>query len=175
MLHSQYSAAAQAAVAYVRSTIRYRGLNTAGGWIRNPLEVNQKFASRIYSLYTGAKRDAAYKGPFDPKYYINQLDRLARDAGTGNCSELSAVAFNYLEGKPVKPIDYFAVYRGSWNHAFVVLNRDSKVPVGDFPTWSYGAVLCDPLYDRFGDACMLRLWYAKMFPLKDTDVMCRVG
>ena len=62
------------------------------------------------------------------------------------------------------------MYRGSWNHAFVVLNRDQSVPVSDFANWSRLAVVCDPLYDRAGDAGFLSAWYPRMFPLRDRDV-----
>ena len=50
------------------------------------------------------------------------------------------------------------MYRGSWNHAFVVLNRDRSVPVSDFANWSRLAVVCDPLYDRAVDAGFLATW-----------------
>ena len=51
------------------------------------------------------------------------------------------MAFNYLKGQGIAPIDYFAVWRGGWNHAFVVLNRDAKIPVPDFAKWKlYHAV-----------------------------------
>ena len=62
------------------------------------------------------------------------------------------------------------MYRGSWNHAFVVLNRDQSVPVSDFANWSRLAVVCDPLYDRVGDAGFLSTWYPRMFPLRGSDL-----
>ncbi len=171
---SDYRRAAQSAVAHVKAKVRYRGLNTAGGWIRNPLEVPQKFAARIESQVVGSRRSAAYKGEFDPVRYINELERLAIDTGTGNCSELSAVAFKYLVKANVRPIEYFGVFRGSWDHAFVVLNRPADVPVRDFVRWSYSAVLCDPLYDRSADAGFLATWFPKAFPLSDDDLMVRL-
>lgn len=175
MTFSEYMAAAKAAVTHVRSSVRYRGLNTAGGWIRDPLNVPQKFAARIDSKIQGAQRSAQYQGRLVGEYYINEMEKLARDTNTGNCSELTAVAFNYLKARGVSPIDYFAVFRGSWNHAFVILNRDAGVPVSDFAKWSYSAVVCDPLYDRAGDAGFLATWYSRMFPLKAADVLHRVG
>jgi hypothetical protein len=174
MLHSGYRTSAQSAVQYVKSAVRYRGLNTAGGWIRNPLESNLKFAARLYSKYLGETRSDDYKGPFNPVVYINQLERLALESQTGNCSELSAVAFKYLVRANIRPIEYFAVFRGSWNHAFIVLNRDASIPIKDFAKWSYDAVVCDPLYDRSADAGMLAPWYSKMFPLTDDDLMVRL-
>src|SRR5689334_5718883 len=99
MVHSDYANAAAAAVSYVKSSVRYRGLNTAGGWIRHPTEVEWKFASRIATLVLGIKMDAEYKGDFNGEYYVNQLEKLAKQSKTGNCSELSAVAFNYLKNQ----------------------------------------------------------------------------
>jgi len=174
MEFSQYVNAANAAISYVKQNVRYRGLNTAGGWIRNPAEVPQKFAARIDSVRTGSQRSAQYSGPFDGDVYINELDRLAKETGTGNCSELSAVAFNYLRNQGVRPIDYFAVWRGSWNHAFVVLNRPADQPLARFDQWSRYAVVCDPLYDRAGDAGFLATWYPKIHPFTDKDLLRRL-
>jgi len=50
MVFSDYLSAAKNAKAHVKSQVRYRGLNTAGEWIRDPLDVQQKFAARITSI-----------------------------------------------------------------------------------------------------------------------------
>jgi hypothetical protein len=173
MEHSGYLKAAESAITHVKGNVRYRGLNTAGGWIRNPAEAQQKVAARLDSVITGAIRSGQFHGGFDAENYINEMDRLAKDTNTGNCSELSAVAFNYLKGQGITPIDYFAVFRGGWNHSFVILNRDARIPVSDFAKWSYDAVVCDPLYDRAADAGFLGPWYPRMFPLKSADVLYR--
>ena len=174
MYQSEYRAASQGAIAYVKGHVQYRGLNTAGGWIRNPLDVSQKFAARIDSTITGMRRSSEYKGGFNRELYINEMDRLARDTQTGNCSELSAVAFNYLKVQGVLPIDYFGVFRGNWNHAFVILNRDATTQITDFAKWSEPAVLCDPLYDRSADAGFLATWYPRIYPFKASDVVYRI-
>ena len=174
MEQSQYSTAAHAAINFVKNTVRYRGLNTAGGWIRNPAEIPQKFAARIDSLRKGEQRSAKYQGAFSGENYVNEMAQLAKETQTGNCSELSAVAFNFLKAQGIRPLDYFGVFRGGWNHAFVILNRDAATPLSNFKDWSYAAVLCDPLYDRAADAGYLATWYARMFPLKDSDVKYRI-
>jgi hypothetical protein len=174
MLHSEYASAAQRAIDYVKSTVKYRGLNTAGGWIRNPTDVGQKFAARIESLSEGAKRSAQHKGGFSGSVYVNELEKLVVETQTGNCSELSAVAFNYLDRQGIHPIDYFAVFRGGWNHAFVVLNRDASIPIGNFAKWSEYAVVCDPLYDRSAIAGMLAPWYSRSIPFRPPDVKYRL-
>jgi hypothetical protein len=174
MQHSEYVAAAHAAVAHVRANVKYRGLNTGGGWIRNPANIPQKFAARIDSLQKGKERSDQYKGGFNGELYVNEMEKLAKETQTGNCSELSAVAFNYLKLRGVRPIDYFGVFRGGWNHAFVILNRDAATPIADFAKWSYTAVLCDPLYDRAADAGFLATWYPRIHPCLAKDVMYRL-
>lgn len=174
MMHSEYLTSAQLAIAYVKQQVRYRGLNTPAGWIRDPLNVVQKFDARINSLREGARMDAQYNGPFNPQVYVDNLEKLAKDTNTGNCSELSAVAFNFLKRKGTRPLELYLVFRGHWNHAFVILNRDGKAAVSDFANWSYQAVLCDPLYDRAADAGNLAIWYPRMFPMKASDLAWRI-
>ncbi|WP_155121228.1 hypothetical protein [Bryobacter aggregatus] len=170
----EYRAMAKGALSEVRSVVRYRGLNTAGGWIRDPLNIPQKFAARLKSQSLGNERSEKYKGPFDPVRYIHEMAALAKDSNTGNCSELSAVAFKFLARKQVTPIEYFGVFRGGWNHAFVVLNRPSDIPLNEFAKWSVNAVVCDPLYDRSADAGFLAAWYPRMFPLTEKDIFLRI-
>lgn len=170
MVFSEYLSAAKGAITYVKSQVRYRGLNTGGGWIRDPLHVPQKFAARIKSLNMESENHAAMANT-DAGWdqFVDQWIREALASQTGNCCELSALAFRYLQRQCIRPVEYFAVYRGSWNHAFVVLNRDQSVPVADFARWSRLAVVCDPLYDRAADAGFLSTWYPRMFPLVDRD------
>lgn len=174
MLHSEYKAAAAAALTHIQAKVKYRGLNTAGGWIRHPLDVPEKFIARIQSKLIGEERSAAYNNKFNPEVYIPELAKLGIETGTGNCSELSAVGFMHLNRLQIRPIEYFGVFRGSWNHAFVILNRPS-IPVANFKEWSYQAIVLDPLYDRVADAGFLATWYPRMFPLKDDDLVVRVG
>jgi hypothetical protein len=56
MVFSEYLSAAKGAITYVKSQVRYRGLNTGGGWIRDPLDVPQKFAARITSLNMASEK-----------------------------------------------------------------------------------------------------------------------
>ena len=171
MVFSEYLAAAKGAVEHVKGQVRYRGLNTGGGWIRHPNEVKEKFAARIYSLYLEREnRNAMANREAGWNEFVDQWIREAKTSQTGNCCELSALAFRYLQGQGIRSVEFFAAYRGSWNHAFVVLNRDQSVAVRDYATWSRLAVVCDPLYDRAANAGFLAAWYPRMFPLRDTDV-----
>lgn len=170
MVFSEYLAAAKGAIEHVKGQVRYRSLNTGGGWIRHPTEVPEKFSARMYSLDLATKnRNAMANREAGWEDFVDQWIREAKASQTGNCCELSALAYRYLQGQGIRPVEYFAVYRGSWNHAFVVLNRDQNVPVRDFASWSRLAVVCDPLYDRAADAGFLAAWYPRMFPLRDVD------
>ena len=127
-----------------------------GGWIRDPLYVPQKFAARIKSLNMASENRAAVaniEAGWDQN--VDQWIREALASQTGNCCELSAIAFRYLQRQGIRPVEFFGVYRGSWNHAFVVLNHDQSVQVRDFANWSRLAVVCDPSYDglRTRDFC----------------------
>lgn len=170
MVFSEYLSAAKAAVRHVQGSVRYRGLNTGGGWIRHPTELTEKFVARAGLMWLDAvtRREYAHKEA-NWETFVDEWRKQALSTQTGNCSELSALAYRYLQEKGIRPVEYFGVYRGSWNHAFVILNRDQSVPIHDFAKWSYRAVVCDPLYDRAGDAGFLATWYPKMFPLRDGD------
>lgn len=174
MHHSEYRAAADRAVAYVKTNVKYRGLNTAGGWIRNPADIPQKVSALVDATVTGIARSAAHKGGFNAETYVNEMEKLTKDTDTGNCSGLAAVAFNFLKREGVRPIDYFAVFRGGWDHAFVILNRDAKTPVADLAKWSEFAVLCDPQADRVWYAGRLATWYPQAIPLRTADVAYRI-
>ena len=175
VVFSQWVSTGKAAIAHVQERVRYRGLNTAGGWIRNTSEYPNKFGARIYQKILGLYRDSQSDGSFDARTYIEQVAKLGIDSQTGNCSELSAIAFLHLEKMGIAPIDYVAAWRGSWNHAFVLLNRDASQPISDFAAWSRYAVVCDPLYDRAADAGYLPRWYPRLLPLREKDVILRIG
>ena len=151
MVFSQYLSAAKGAIDYVKGQARYRGLNTGGRWIRDPLDVPQKFAACIKSLNMASENRAAManiEAGWDQ--FVDQWIREALASQTGNCCELSAIAFRYLQRQGIRPVEFFGVYRGGWNHALGVLTRDHSVSVSDFANWSRPAVVCDPLYDPPG-------------------------
>jgi hypothetical protein len=170
-----YDTAAKEALKHIRSRVRYRGLNTLGGWIRNPFEGTEKFVARLTNKVMGAVADKEYGNKkFNPDYYIEQVALVGEASNTGNCSELSAIGYLYLERTGLRPIEYFGVYRSAWNHAFIILNRPEGSTLSDLKSWSSQAVVCDPLYDRADEAGMLAIWYPRMFPLVEKDLFVRV-
>lgn len=174
MLFSQYLGHAKAAIKHCQGAVRYRGINTPGGWLRHPLELNNLVLAGATNFVAGRVMNAYMAPPSDRMDYVKRIATLGRISQTGNCSELSGIAFEYLDNAEIYPLDYFAVWRGRWNHAFVVLNRDASIPVKDFEKWSQRAIVCDPLYDRAADAGHLSVWYPGMFPLTSKDVWYRL-
>ena len=174
MNRSEYLVVAEQAIQHVKAHVKYRALNTPGGWIRNPIDVPQKFSSRLAANREVDQFRNTYQGQPDPRVYIDQLDRIARASNTGNCSDLSAVAFKFLESQGIRPIDYFGVERSGWGHAFVILNRDSNIPLSDFASWSAAAVLCDPQYDRGEIAGFLAYRYPHALPFTKADAWFRI-
>ena len=86
MVFSEYLAAAKGAIAQVKSQARYRGLNTGGGWIRDPLEVPQKFAARITSLnMVRENRIAMANSNAGWDDFVDQWVPEAITSQTGNC------------------------------------------------------------------------------------------
>lgn len=64
---------------------------------------------------------------------ITQWASMARGRRWGNCGEYTALAFEYLKGKDVGPVDYMALTDG--DHAFCVLGRPPNTDEHDAGTW----------------------------------------
>lgn len=171
--YSEYLGHAKNAVRHCQSAVRYRGINTPVGPIRHPFEFNNLLLAGVANFVVGRVMDA-YMPPANRPDFIKRIAMLGRVSQTGNCSELSGIAYEYLDNEGIYPLDYFAVWRGSWTHAFLILNRDPSIPIKDFKKWSEYAIVCDPLYDRAANASHLSVWYPRMFPLKDKDLWYRL-
>ena len=107
MVFSEYLSAAKGAITYVKGQVRYRGLNTGGGWIRDPPYVPQKSAARIKSLNMASENRAAMANTgagWDQ--FVDQWIREALASQTGNCCELSAIAFRYLQRQGIRPVEF---------------------------------------------------------------------
>ena len=86
-------------------------------------------------------------------------ERAAR-AGCGNCAEQSALAFVYLEGIGLKPLEWMAFENG--NHGYVVIDREpGKVAVAD---WGPDAVISDPWLGKWYRAAELSKHWPGMIP-----------
>jgi len=72
---------------------------------------------------------------------IRQVAKLVEVKRCGNCTELSSVAFAFLE-KKTKKLDLVGLFRN--DHAFVIVGRPSKSRISDPGTWGRDAVICDP-------------------------------
>jgi len=72
----------------------------------------------------------------------------------GNCGELAAMAFLYLEENRVLPLDYmtFGAPPPAYDHCWVVIGRANGSQERDPSTWGEDAVWCDPWQMREGRA-----------------------
>jgi hypothetical protein len=75
---------------------------------------------------------------------IQILSNLAEKHTCGNCGELTSVAFMYLHGLGVRPLDFMTLQSPA-DHAFVVIGRKGSDDDDDRGTnWGKSAVICDP-------------------------------
>jgi hypothetical protein len=72
----------------------------------------------------------------------------AKTYGAGNCGEQSALAFSYLKGRRVQPIDW--AHFNNRDHAFVLVNRPKDLINGKLKEKLDQVILCDPYYQRTG-------------------------
>ncbi len=109
-------------------------------------------------ICTNLSRDAskAAEDAMDWPSKIRAMARRAEREGCGNCAECAAVAFCYLELRPVRPLEYMMLAKPA-DHAFVVVGRKADSDIADVFTWG-PAVICDG-WDRPG----------KAYPAKDVQ------
>jgi hypothetical protein len=82
--------------------------------------------------------------------WIMAMAWAARHEGAGNCGELAAIAFMYLEEEGVRPLDYMVFTAPSYDHVWLVIGRAAGSRVLDLSTWGEDAVWCDPWQLREG-------------------------
>jgi hypothetical protein len=146
---------AKAAVSYARMFVPYLGnkpldiLVTAGGsWLGN--------------------RIARYRFEHDGKKYATMLASCrekaesAKNSGSGNCGEVSAIAFIYLYDSMIRPIDWMEVKGG--DHNFVLIGRKSQNPANK-DTWGEPCAVSDP-WQKISRAASL---------MKPVDLLCSGG
>ena len=126
-------------------------MDNGHGWIRDPLDVPQKFAARTTSRNIERENRAAMantEAGWDN--FVDQWIREALASQTGQLLRALSDSVSISATAGIRPVEFFGVYRGGWNHALGVLTRDHSVSVSDFANWSRPAVVCDPLYDPPG-------------------------
>jgi len=78
---------------------------------------------------------------YDWSRNISDMNKRAREAGAGNCQEHAAVAFSFLdEWAGFLHIFSFVTVP---DHAFVVINRDTKNDGSSSKMWGNESILCD--------------------------------
>ena len=86
----------------------------------------------------------AIQGGWNWKQRIDIEAYNAKSWGCGNCGEQASVAFAYLRGLNVLPLDYYQADTALTKHAFVIIGRDAGTNATDYRTWNKDAVVCDP-------------------------------
>jgi hypothetical protein len=75
---------------------------------------------------------------------IRILSDLADKYDSGNCGEMTAMAFMYLYNLGVRPLDFMALVNPA-DHAFVVIGRKNSPDHDSYGrNWNKDAVVCDP-------------------------------
>lgn len=72
------------------------------------------------------------------------ISKMAQAGGAGNCGEQAEIAFQYLKGLGVSPIELFCVDPSCGDHAFVVIGRPAAAETRWIDATWQDAVLCDP-------------------------------
>ena len=72
--------------------------------------------------------------------------QAAADTKLGNCDEMSALAFFWLQSTAIRPVELFATHANGDNdqHQFVVIGRPATASLKDPAEWTGDAVVCDP-------------------------------
>ena len=109
------------------------------------------------SIYATVKMEAHGKT-------IDIYAAKAEEFGCGNCHEQSALTFQYLRNRGVRPLDWImqaALYtvpvlgaRG--DHVFVIIGRDGTKDVGDVTKWNPEVFWCDPYENEMGGLDRIR-------------------
>jgi hypothetical protein len=81
---------------------------------------------------------------------IKAMCWAAKHEAAGNCGELAAIAFMFLEDEGVRPLDYMVFTAPTYDHVWVVIGRAAGSNVRDLSTWGEEAVWCDPWQLREG-------------------------
>ncbi len=100
----------------------------------------------------GEDRDKIKKLITNPECKIGVArlrSEVAKMRGVGNCGEMSATAFIYLDNNSVHPLDWMILLPLEppllrVDHAFVVIGREPGTKADDYENWGPNAVICDP-------------------------------
>jgi hypothetical protein len=165
---STYLAAANQAVRYVKSTLPLGSTNNPSDFIRYPAGGTLRWGESAVGQAVAAQqsvadlRKLAPMDRSDPRFNLTLIETWARNAtavGAGNCALQAAVAFVYLRGQRVFPLEFMRL-SGDRDHGFVILGRDASTDLNNFAEWTGGSsILCDPWRGTSGVAGMLAVWY----------------
>ena len=102
----------------------------------------------VSSLRSSINREMAKGKFFDNNPVVKLTAEKAKQYGCGNCGEQSALAFFYLRGRGIEPLDW--AHFTNRDHAFVLLGRPGNANRENMQEWLGQVVVCDPYYGRVG-------------------------
>jgi len=103
--------------------------------------------------------------------YVDVMASWAKLYGCGNCGPHSAIAFVYLrDALMVRPLDWMMY--NNFQHAFVIVGRQSDTDSGDYRTWNRSSAICDPWR---GEAQPVVPYAAMRFHGKKLELLHRVA
>jgi hypothetical protein len=138
-------AASQMAVKNVQSQMDIGASNKPGtGMIARMLCAGGTFNDG--AVRNAVSRDLEKSGDRTWRNVLYLSAEWAKHYGCGNCGEQSAMAFVYLKGQSIGPLDWMQI--GNFKHAFVVIGRKEDSDSSDYRTWGDDSVVCDPWAGR---------------------------
>jgi hypothetical protein len=152
----RYLAAAREALVYVQGIVPYGAANDVRQFLTFDLGklIRQLRAmDRLLATRSAIDRDeeASFVAEDDALRTIQVWADDVKKKHGGNCGEQSALAFQFLQKKGIKPLDWAHFIHH--DHAFVLIGRpsaDSQITVGSPPDWVRDLVICDPWKGRIG-------------------------
>jgi hypothetical protein len=147
---------AERAIDYVKNTVRMRADNRPEGVNRSAPQPGQ-----VQAIRDEARKLYQQQGLEGGIWEAQVRAQVASQRGYGNCTEQSAIAFDYLRERGHRELAWIGC--PSHNHMFVMLGMQTPIPplcrgrgglflqVGEPPpiAWGYDTVVCDPWYHEW--------------------------
>jgi hypothetical protein len=170
--------AAREAVNYVKSSMPYGSVNSAGDWVSKGLvgpfiSAYKQFRGYnegiIPELKELSKTASALPKEDRNLIMVEVWAKHAKKMKAGNCALQAALAFDFLrKEKKIFPVEMMQLRNK--DHGFVILGRPAETDLENFADWTKDAILCDPWRHNVGIAAQLVTWFHET----KVDLVCRV-
>jgi hypothetical protein len=134
---------------FAREAIDHASRKLVDGRANDVVDVVTSLGASRVCVHETRKASKGVEDELDWLSWIHAVAHRAERSGCGNCGECAAMAFHFLEARPVRPLEYMTLAKPG-DHAFVVIGRPLNSKLSDVKTWG-AAVICDA-WDRPGKA-----------------------